>query len=207
MWRTEAVPELYAEADNPKRPVVCFDELPFQLLAEVNAPIPPEPGKPKRQDYEYERKGHCSRFIAFEPLTAKRHVGVRQHRTNADFAQEMQALVARYREADTLRVVLENLSTHTPAAPYQTFPVEEARRSTSKLDFHHTPKHGRWLNRAEIEGSVLARQALKGRLADVAALEACVKPWQNVRNHKRATVDWCFSTSDARTKLAQLYPQ
>lgn len=203
----EDVLDLYAEAYDPKRPVVCFDELPYQLLAEVNAPLPTAPGTPKRQDYEYERKGHCSLFIGFEPLTGQRVVSVRERRTAQDFAQEMQQLVARHPDAEVIRVVLDNLNTHSPAALYQTFPPEEARRLTQKLEFHHTPKHGSWLNQAEIEWSVLTRQALQGRLAYIEIIEARVKPWQDERNQRRATVDWCFSTAHARTKLARLYPQ
>jgi transposase len=203
----EDVLDLYAEAYDPRRPVVCFDELPVQLLAEVNEPLPAEPGKPKRRDYEYERKGHCSLFIAFEPLTGQRQVTVRERRTNADFAQQMQQLVASYPGAEVIRVVLDNLSTHTPAALYQTFPADEARRLSQKLAFHYTPKHSSWLNMAEIEWSVLARQALKGRLPDLAAVEARVNPWQTERNQRRATVNWCFSTAHARIKLARLYPQ
>ncbi|CAA9373268.1 MAG: Mobile element protein [uncultured Chloroflexia bacterium] len=202
----EDVLDLYAEAYDPQRPVVCFDELPVQLLAEVNEPLPAEPGKPKRQDYEYERKGHCSLFIAFEPLTGQRQVTVRERRTNADFAQQMQQLVASYPEAELIRVVLDNLSTHTPAALYQTFAAEEARRLTQKLEFHYTPKHGSWLNMAEIEWSVLSRQALKGRLPEIAAVEDRINPWQAERNQRRATVNWCFSTTHARAKLARLYP-
>lgn len=203
----EDVLDLYAEAYDPKRPVVCFDELPYQLLAEVNPPLSAEPGKPKRQDYEYERKGHCSLFICFEPATGQRYVSVRKRRTAQDFAREMQQLVARYPDAEVIRVVLDNLNTHTPAALYQTFPADEARRLTRKLGFHYTPKHGSWLNQAEIEWSVLARQVLKGRLADITAIETRVKPWQAERNQKQTTVNWRFSTSDARTKLARLYPQ
>jgi transposase len=202
----EDVLDLYAEAYDPRRPVVCFDELPVQLLAEVNEPLPAEPGKPKRQDYEYERKGHCSLFIAFEPLTGQRQVSVRERRTNADFAQQMQQLVASYPKAEVIRVVLDNLSTHTPAALYQTFAAEEARGLTQKLEFHYTPKHGSWLNMAEIEWSVLARQALRGRLPNIAAVEARINPWQAERNQQRATINWCFSTAHARTKLARLYP-
>jgi len=202
----EDVLDVYAEAYDPCRPVVCFDELPVQLLAEVNEPLPAEPGKPKRRDYEYERKGHCSLFIAFEPLTGQRQVTVRERRTNADFAQQLQQLVASYPAAEVIRVVLDNLSTHTPAALYQTFPGDEARRLTRKLEFHYTPKHGSWLNMAEIEWSVLARQALKGRLPDLAAVQARISPWQVDRNQRRATVNWCFSTAHARTKLARLYP-
>lgn len=203
----EDVLDLYAEVYDPTRPMVCFDELPVQLLAEVNEPLPAKPGKPKCQDYEYERKGHCSLFIAFEPLTGQRQVTVCERRTNADFAQQMQQLVASYPGAEVIRVVLDNLNTHTPAALYQTFPAEEARRLTRKLRFHYTPKHGSWLNMAEIEWSVLARQALKGHLSDIAAVEARINPWQAERNQRRATVNWCFSTAHARTKLARLYPR
>jgi transposase len=202
----EDVLDLYAEAYDPQRPVVCFDELPVQLLAEVNEPLPAEPGRLKRQDYEYERKGHCSLFIAFEPLTGQRQVTVRERRTNADFAQQMQQLVASFPEAEVIRVMLDNLSTHTPAALYQTFPADEARRLTQKLEFHYTPKHGSWLNMAEIEWSVLSRQALKGRLPEIVAVEDRINSWQAERNQRRATVNWCFSTTHARTKLARLYP-
>lgn len=214
----EDVLDLYAEAYNPKEPVVCFDELPYQLLNEVNAPLPIKPGQPRRQDYEYERQGHCSLFIAFEPLTGQRRVSVRQRRTAQDFAHEIRQLVARYPDANTIRVVLDNLNTHTPAALYQTFAPEEARRLTQKLEFHYTPKHGSWLNMragpegaglpktAEIEWSVLTRQALQGRLAAIETIEKRVEPWQKERNQKQATVNWCFSTAHARTKLARLYP-
>lgn len=202
----EDILDLYAEAYDPKRPVVCFDELPYQLLAEINEPLLAEPGKPKRQDYEYERKGYCSLFIGFEPAVGHRQVSVSQRRTSADFAREMQQLVGRYPNADTIRVVLDNLNTHTPAALYQTFSAEEARRLTQRLEFHYTPKHGSWLNMAEIEWSVLTRQALSGRLADIAAVESRVTPWQAERNRRRTTVNWCFSTAHARTKLARLYP-
>lgn len=201
----EDVLDLYAEAYDPRRPVVCFDELPLQLLAEVNEPLPAEPGQPKRQDYEYKRKGHCSLFISFEPAVGYRQVTVSERRTNSDFAQEMRQLVGRYPNADVIRVVLDNLNTHTPAALYQTFPAEEARRLTRKLEFHYTPKHGSWLNMAEVEWSVLVRQALSGRLADIAAVESRVTPWQAERNQRRTTVNWCFSTAHARTKLARLY--
>jgi hypothetical protein len=214
----EDVLDLYAEAYDQKRPVICFDELPRQLLSEVNPPLPAKPGKPKRQDYEYERKGHCSLFICFEPLLGQRQVTVTERRTSQDFAYEMQQLVKRYPDAEVIRVVLDNLNTHTPAALYQTFSAEEARRLTQRLDLHYTPKHGSWLNMragpegavlpktAEIEWSALSRQALKGRLADIAAVEARVDPWQAQRNQRRATVNWCFSTAHARTKLARLYP-
>ena len=203
----EDVLDLYAEAYDPQRPVVCFDELPVQLLADVNEPLSAEPGKLKRQDYEYERKGHGSLFIAFEPLTGQRHVSASARRTAQDFAREMHQLVARYPEADTICVVLDNLNTHTPAALYQTFAADQARHLTQMLEFHYTTKHGSWLNMAEIEWSVLARQALKGRLPDLAAVEARINPWQAARNQRRATVNWCFSTVHARTKLARLYPQ
>ena len=134
----EDVLDLCAEAYNPEKPVVCFDELPYQLLTEVNEPLPAEPGKPKRQDYEYERKGHCSLFIGFEPAVGYRQVSVSKRRTSQDFAREMQQLVARYSNAEVIRVVLDNLNTHTPAALYQTFPADEARRLTQKLEFHYT---------------------------------------------------------------------
>jgi transposase len=203
----EEVLDLYAQGYDPKRPVVCFDELPYQRLADQSAPLPLKPGKAKRFDYEYERKGHCTLFVTFEPQACWREVTVRERRTSQDFASEMQRLVDRYPEAEVIRVVLDNLSTHTPAALYQSFPAEEARRLTRKLEFHYTPKHASWLNMAEIEFSALSRQALADRLPDIATVEARTQAWQVARNEQGLTVNWCFKVSDARTKLARLYPQ
>lgn len=202
----EDVLDLYAEPFDPQRPVVCFDEWPYQLLNHVRAPVRVGPGHPAREDYEYERKGTCNLFVAFQPQQGWRQVTVTARRTNQDFARQMQRLVAQFPEAERIRVVLDNLNTHTPAAFYQTFDPAEARRLTQKLEFHYTPTHGSWRNMVEIELSVLARQCLHQRLADPASIERVVAPWEARRNASRATVDWRFTVTDARTKLKDLYP-
>lgn len=208
IWRMEDVLDLYAEPYDPKRPVVCFDERPYQLLGEKYEPLPMEPGQPQRVDYEYERQGRCNLFLMFQPLRGWRQVTVTKRRTHEDFAWQMKALVDElFPEAEIIRVVLDNLNTHTPAALYQTFPPEEARRLTRKLDFHYTPKHGSWLNMVEIEFSILARQCLNRRLPDLDSVRREVEAWAEARNGARATVEWRFTTADARVKLHRLYPQ
>jgi len=207
VWRMEDILDLYAEAYDPHRPVVCFDELPYQLLSHAVAPQPCAPGRPAREDYEYKREGTCNLFIAFQPQQAWRHVEVTARRTARDFAHQMQALVdVHFPEADVIRVVLDNLNTHTPAALYQTFPAVEARRLTAKLEFHYTPKHGSWLNMVEIELSILARQCLDQRLLDQNSVQRVIAPWIARRNAAHASVDWRFTVHDARTKLVDLYP-
>ncbi len=207
VWRMEDVLDLYAEPYDPQRPVVCFDELPYQLLDHVVAPEPPVPGHPAREDYEYERKGTCNLFIAFQPQQGWRHVEVTERRTAQDFAHQMRRLVDdQFPNAERIRVVLDNLNTHTPAALYQTFAPAEARRLTQKLEFHYTPTHGSWLNMVEIELSVLARQCLHQRLPDRERIERVIAPWEARRNTSRATVDWRFTVKHARTKLKELYP-
>ncbi len=203
----EDVLDLYAEPYQEKRPLICYDEKPYQLLANVHEPLLSKPNKPRREDYEYQRKGNCNLFIQFEPLKGERTVTVREQRTSREFALEMKALVTRYPEAEVIRVVLDNLSTHSPAALYQTFPAEEARCLTQKLEFHYTPKHASWLNMAEIEWSALERQCLKRRIADTVSLEQEVKAWEEQRNQHQVTVNWRFTTAHARTKLARLYPR
>lgn len=203
----EDVLDLYAQPYDPKQPVVCFDERPYQLLGEAWEPMAPKPGKPARVDYEYQRRGTCALAVAFQPLMGWRHVEVAAHRGNQEFAHWMQALVDQhFPEAERIRVVLDNLSTHTPAALYQHLAPEEARRLTRKLEFHYTPKHGSWLNMVEIELSVLSRQCLNRRLPDQAAVEREVAAWETARNAQEATVSWRFTTQQARTKLHRLYP-
>lgn len=166
LWRMAHILDLYAEPYDPKRPQLCVDEMPDQLLAEVRAPLPPEPGKPRREDYEYERHGTSNVLLAFEPRTGKRYVQVSETRTHADCAHFMQTLADTYDpEAQTLRVVLDNLSTHTPVAFYETCAPQEARALTQKISFHYTPKHGSWLHMAEGEFSVFSRQYLQQRIA------------------------------------------
>jgi hypothetical protein len=199
--------DLYAEDFNPLRPVVCFDELPYQLVAETRLPLPMQPGRPIRYDYEYRRNGTCNLFVFFQPLAGWRHVEVTEQRTKRDFAYRMKDLVdTHFPDAEVIRVVLDNLNTHSPAALYEAFEPQEARRIVQKLEFHYTPKHGSWLNMAEIEISVLDRQCLDRRLADVPTVRSEVLAWEALRNDHHATVDWRFTTTKARSKMQYLYP-
>jgi transposase len=207
VWRMEEVLELYEEPYDPKRPVVCFDEMPYQMVAEKRTPLPQKPGRPQRYDYEYERKGMVNIFTFFEPQRGWRHLDVTDRRTAVDFAEEMRRLVdEHYPEAEKVRVVLDNLNTHTGAAFYQAFAPEEARRILRRLEFHYTPKHASWLNMVEIELSVLSRQCLEGRIPDAQRLAREMGAWEQKRNEEGATVQWRFTASDAREKLARLYP-
>ena len=210
----EDVLDLYAEAataPNAERPLVCFDEQPFTLRADAHpgAPCAPGPhGHPARVDYEYVRQGTACCLLSFAPFDGWRHVTVSAHRANADFARAMQHLVdIDFPDATCIRVVLDNLSTHTAAALYQTFPPAEARRIAAKLEFHYTPKHASWLNVAELELAVLTRQCLGRRLPTQDHLAREIAAWEYRRNVTEARVTWRFSTADARTKLARLYPQ
>jgi hypothetical protein len=203
----EDVLDLYAEPYDPQRPKVNFDETSKQLLADKHEPRPARPGQAARYDYTYEREGTRNLFVFCEPQAGWRHIAVTAHRTKVDFAHQMQWLVdERYPEADVIRVVLDNLNTHKPASLYEAFAPEEARRLAKKLEFHYTPKHGSWLNMAEIELSILARQCLERRIPDAATLKAEVQAYQARRNAAQATIDWRFSVSDARQKLHRLYP-
>jgi hypothetical protein len=205
--RMEDVLDLYAEPLDPARPVVCFDETSKQLIAETRTPLPMEPGTPERVDYEYERNGTANLFLATQPLGAWRHVDVTDRRTKHDFAHQMRDLVDRhFPDATTIRVVLDNLNTHTPAALYEAFPPAEARRILRKLDFHYTPVHGSWLNMAELEFSMLARQCLGRRIGDRDTLATEIAAWETARNEQRAIITWQFTVDDARRKLHRLYP-
>jgi transposase len=197
----------YAEPYAPKRPKVCFDETSRQLLADTQPPLPVRPGCPARIDYEYQRAGTRNLFMYCEPQAGWRHVAVTERRTKHDFAHQMQWLVdVRYPEADVIRVVLDNLNTHGPGALYEAFAPAKARRLVEKLEFHYTPKHGSWLNMAEIELSILQRQCLKRRIADEGTLRREVAAWEHQRNATTETLDWRFSITDAREKLKRLYP-
>ena len=203
----EDVLELYAEPYDPQRPVVCFDETSTQLLADVRPSIPPAPGRPKREDYEYQRGGTRNLFLTCEPLRGWRHVEITQRRTMQDFAHQMCWLVDEaYPDVPVIRVVLDNLNTHRMASLYETFPPTEARRIAKRLEFHHTPKHGSWLNMAEIEFSVLARACLKGRNPNEEALQRNISVYEAERNAAAATINWRFTAKDARAKLRRLYP-
>ena len=203
----EDVLDLYAEPYDPKRPVVCFDETSTQLLAETRAPMPPRPGRPQRQDYEYRREGTRNLFLACEPLAGWRQVAVTQRRTMQDFAHQMRWLVDEaYPEVPVVRVVLDNLNTHRTASLYETFPAVEARRIAKRLEFHYTPKHGSWLNMAEIEFSVLSRSCLRQRIPDQETLGREVQALVRERNAAQSIINWRFNTQNARSKLHRLYP-
>ncbi len=207
VWRMEAILDLYEEPYDPLRPVVCFDERPCQLLAEVREPLTGKPGSPKRHDHEYERRGTANVLMAFKPLAGRREVEVTERRRGREFAEMVRRLAEEvYTEAERIRLVCDNLSTHTAAAFYETFAPEEARRLARRVEFRYTPVHGPWLNMVEIELSVLVRQCLRRRLADVETLGREVRAWEAERNRLEASVDWRFTTPDARTKLRKLYP-
>ena len=207
MWRMEDVLDLYTEPPDPHRPLVCFDECPYQLVGDVEPTVPVIPGQPERIDYEYERKGTCNLFMLIEPHMASRHVEVTERRTKTDFAQQMKALVdERFPEAAVIRVVLDNLNTHSPGSLYEAFPPAEAHRLSQKLEFHHTPKHGSWLNMAEIELAALMTQCLDRRIATSATVQAEINAWETKRNAEQTTIHWQFTTPTARTKLERIYP-
>jgi len=175
---------------------------PYQLVSEVRTPVPRAPGHPERYDYEYRRCGTANVFLCFQPLLGWRHVEVTERRTALDFAHQMKALVdLHFPEAERIRVVLDNLSTHTPWALYQAFEAAEARRIVRRLEFHYTPKHASWLDMAEIELSILSRTAIKGRIPDEARLIERTKRFQESRNARRATINWTFTKADARRAL------
>jgi hypothetical protein len=203
----EDILDLYMEPYDPQYPLVCFDESPYQLVSEVRQPLPAAPGQPVRYDYEYRREGTCNLFMAFEPLQGWRHVKVTDRRTAQDFAHCMKDLVdIHFPKAAVVSVVLDNLNTHTPAALYAAFPPAEACRILRKLDFHYTPKHGSWLNMAEIEFAVVSTQCLARRLGDQAAVRHTVAAWQTRRNAEKATTDWRFTTAKAQRTLKHIYP-
>ena len=211
VWRMEEVLDLYEEPYDEKRPVVCFDERPCQLLADVRDSLPPRPGGPgggaQLVYHEYERRGMANAHVAFEPLTGWRHVEVTEKRRKLEFAEEIRRLAEEdYPHAEKIRLVMDNLSTHTAAAFYEAFSAEVARRLARRVEFCYTPVHGSWLNMAEIEISALARQCLKRRLPDTETLRREAKAWEGERNRSGASVDWRFTTEDARTKLRSLYP-
>ena len=205
--RMEDVLDLYAEEHDPKRPVVCFDESPHQLIGEVRQPIPAEPGQLERYDCEYRRNGTVNLFVFLDAHRPWRKVKVTAQRTCRDFAECMRDLVdLHYPKADVVRVVLDNLSTHSPGALYEAFPAPEAHRILRRLEFHHTPKHASWLNMVEIEIGVLRSQCLDRRIDDKDRLSAEIAAWENQRNLSAARVKWMFTTERARTKLARAYP-
>jgi hypothetical protein len=203
----EDVLDLYHQPYNPLRPVVCFDEGLKQLIAETRMPLPMQPGETQRYDYTYERQDTCNLFMFCEPLSGWRHVEVTEQKTMIEYAHCMKYLVdVRYPEVECIRVVQDNFSTHQPAALYKAFPPQEARRILNRLEFHYTPKHGSWLNMAEIELSILTCQCLNRRIGNKETLTTEVAAWENHRNQHIKTINWQFTTADARIKLKKLYP-
>jgi transposase len=204
----EDVLEVYKLPYDAKRPLICMDEMPKQLLADKREPIASQAGTPARQDYEYQRNGVADLFMLFEPLQGKRFVEVTEKRRKVEWATVMKQLSdVQYPQAEKIIVVLDNLNTHSPSAFYETFEPEEARRLVEGFEFHFTPKHGSWLNMAEIELSALVRQCLDRRLPDIETLTDEVQAWQQQRNDEVVKVLWQFTTTDARTKLKHLYPK
>jgi hypothetical protein len=203
----EEVLDLYEKPYDSRYPLVCMDETSKQLVSDVQSPLPPQPGQSARQDYEYERKGTSNLFLGFEPLRSQRHVQVTDHRTAVDWAHFMKDLAeTHYPDAEKIVVVLDNLNTHGPGSFYEAFAPAEAKRLAARFEFHYTPKHGSWLNMAEIEWSALSRMCLDRRIPDKDTLTREISAWESERNAKAVTVEWRFTTDDARIKLKKLYP-
>ncbi len=207
VYYMEDVLDVYHRPVDPLRPIICFDETPVQLVSETRQPIPIKTDQPERYDYEYRREGTANLFMFFAPLQNWRHVKVTERRTKMDWAWCMHDLVyLHFPNAERCVVVQDQLNTHSPAALYQVFEPAEAKRILDRLEFHFTPKHGSWLNMAEIEFSVLSRQCLDGYIPNLATLECETLAWETERNSNEATVEWRFTTADARIKLKKLYP-
>src|SRR5262249_16021921 len=203
----EDILDVYHRPFDPQRPLVTIDEISKQLVGETRVPLAAQPGQPARYDYEYRRLGVANLFMVFEPLLGWRAVRVTERRTAKDFAEVLRWLAEDvHDEAERVVVVVDNLNTHTPACLYEAFPPEQARRIAAKLEWHYTPKHGSWLNMAEIELSALARQCLKQRIDSMEELSRLVTAWEEDRNERMVEVKWRFTTEDARIKLHQLYP-
>ena len=198
--------DVYRRPYDPRHPVVCMDESPRQLIKETRSPIPGARGCPKRYDYEYERCGVCNVFMANEPLAGKRMTKVTERKTKCDWAEFVRQLANRYKKADKITLVLDNLSTHKPGSLYEAFPPDEAKRICDRMEFVYTPKHGSWLNMAEIELNVLIAQCLNRRIGSLQEVAREVSAWQNRRDNLKAKVNWQFTYQDARIKLRHLYP-
>ena len=203
----EDVLSVYQRPYDAQRPQVCLDESQKNLRSNPRGEIAAAPGQPRREDYEYQRQGQCAIFMAAEPLVGRRHVWVRERRTLVDCAEVLRDLVdVIYPQAEKIVLVVDNLNTHHPACLYERFPPDEAQRIAARLEWHYTPKHGSWLNVAEIELSVLRRQCLKAKMSDIATVRRHVQAWQSDRNQRCSAVNWRFTTADARIKLQRLYP-
>ena len=200
--------DIYEMPYDPAVPVVCMDEKPYQLLGETRGSLPMRPGDTRKVDSEYIRNGTCSIFVFVEPLRGVRHVSVREHRTAMDWAEEIKYLVdVRYPDRDKMILIMDNLNTHALSSLYKAFPAPEARRIAKKLEIHYTPKHGSWLNIAEIELNVMTRQCLSRRIGDIGLLRQELAAWESERNEHTSCIQWQFTTNNARIKLMSLYPK
>lgn len=204
--RMERVLDVYKRPYDRRFPVVCMDESPRQLIGEVKAPIPAKPGSERRHDYEYKRLGTCNVFMANEPLAGKRRVEVTERKTKADWAAFVKSIAQDYPQAERITLVMDNLATHSASAFYETFEPEEAKRLWDRFEFVFTPKHGSWLNMAEIELNVLIGQCLNSRIASIEIVRSEVEAWQRRRDSLKATINWQFTNEKARVKLKRLYP-
>lgn len=203
----EDVIEVYHRPYDPRRPVVCLDEQPVQLIGETRAPLPAKPGRPRRYDYEYKRNGTASPFLASAPLVGWRHVSVTERRTAKDFGTFLRYVVDEvYEEAEKVVLVTDNLNVHGVGSLYEAFDPATARRLAEKIEWHYTPKHGSWLNVAECEFAVLTRQGLSRRVGTMTELRRRIEAWENARNERLVEAKWRFTTADARIKLRRLYP-
>jgi hypothetical protein len=202
----ERVLSVYKRILDPRYPVVCMDESPRQLIAERRVPISASPGQPARHDYEYKRCGVCNIFLACEPLAGERIVKVTERKTKQDWASFLEDIATQYEEAEKITLVMDNLNTHGPGSLYETFPPAQAKALWDRFEFVYTPKHGSWLNMAEIELNVLISQCLNRRIDDIEVVRKQASAWQEHRNNKGAKVNWQFTTKDARVKLKRLYP-
>ena len=202
----ERVLDVYKRPYDPKFPVICMDESPRQLIDEVKTPIPGAPGRAARHDYEYRRHGVCNVFMANEPLAGKRMVKITERKTKQDWACFIAEIEERYRDAEKITLVMDNLNTHKPGSLYETFSPEQAKKLWDRFEFVYTPKHGSWLNMAEIELHVLIRQCLNRRIPQIESVRMEAEAWQTHRNTQNATINWRFTTKNARVKLKRLYP-
>ncbi|OKY74221.1 MAG: IS630 family transposase [Desulfobulbaceae bacterium DB1] len=202
----EKVLDVYRRPLDPLHPVVCMDESPKQLIGETRCPIPASPGQPARHDYEYCRRGVCNIFLACEPLAGKRMVTITERKTKPDWALFLEEIASQYNNAEKITLVMDNLNTHEPGSLYETFAPEKAKALWDRFEFVYTPKHGSWLNMAEIELNVLTGQCLDRRIDDIEVVRKEVRAWQETRNNRDAKVNWQFTAKDARIKLARLYP-
>jgi hypothetical protein len=202
----EKVLDVYKRPLDPLYPVVCMDESPKQLIGETRQPIPASPGQPVRYDYEYCRRGVCNIFLACEPLAGKRMVTIAERKTKKDWAYFLEEIADEYKPAAKITLVMDNLNTHEPGALYEAFPPEKAKALWDRFEFVYTPKHGSWLNMAEIELNVLTGQCLNRRIEDIEVVRKEVQAWQKFRNNKQSKVNWQFTTKNARIKLSRLYP-